>query len=102
MKPATLRGNADMKKSIMIGLLVAATLVLAACSEGDTRSGYGDNAGLLGYDTGAGIAEIPGLEPDVPAHCAKLGYKYVKKLIGCSQDSYRRCVCMTLQTPINL
>ena len=73
-----------MKKSIMIGLLIAATLVLAACSEGDTRSGYGDNAGLLGYT---------GLELDVPAHCAKLGYTYVKKLIGCSQQSYIECKC---------
>ena len=88
-----------MKKSIMIGLLIAATLVLAACSEGDTRSGYGDNAGLLGYDTGAGIAEIPGLEPDVPAHCAKLGYTYVKKLIGCSRQSYIDCKCYDPSNP---
>ena len=85
-----------MKKSILAGLLIAATLVLAACSEGDTRSGYGDNASSQLPDFISAIEPTTG---DVLKHCADLGYSYVKKLIGCSQQSYLECKCYSPVDP---
>jgi len=86
-----------MKKSILAGLLIAATLVLAACSEGDTRSGYGDNASSQLSDFISAIEPTTG---DVPKHCADLGYSYVKKLIGCSQQSFLDCKCVDVTNPL--
>ena len=106
-------------KTKILGLtLIPLILVLASCGgDGTSQSVSGNGQGIIadgsaisgvnssggGFDDGAsidggaGIESLP--ETDVPAHCAALNYSYVKKLIGCSQSSYRDCKCWDPTNP---
>jgi len=83
-------------------LVIGIPLALVACEGANITNSGADGLYTDGVVTTEQLPEIPGIDPptgDVPAHCAKLNYKYVKKLIGCSQDSYRRCVCWDPTNP---
>jgi len=88
-------------KKLSIIILIGSVILLAGCSEGDTKSGFGGSLNEA-LDTSGGVSTNEAIvlpETDVPAHCAKLGYTFVPRKIPCSDISYARCDCWNPADP---
>jgi len=80
--------------NIKLIAISSVALFLVACGDGASING-----------TGTSVRDTATTDPivlptaDVPAHCAALNYSYVKKVIGCSRQSYIDCKCYDPSNP---